>query len=103
MSPPLVTNAPRGCIESLPVLAVKIFRLQRRNRPVADSETPDRITFEPYRSVKPRDPKLQCMLRSATYNARAAMGMDVHASLRWRGIRRFEKQRRRPISEAALR
>jgi hypothetical protein len=34
----------------------------------------------------------QCVLRSAMYNARVAMGMDVHASLRWRGIRRFENK-----------
>jgi hypothetical protein len=38
-------------------------------------------------------PKRRCALRSAMYNARAAMDTAGRASSRWRGIRRFEARK----------
>lgn len=39
--------------------------------------------------VKPRDP--EASMHSATYGARAAMGMAARALLRWRVTRRFDE------------
>ena len=59
-------------------LSYRLRQLRHRGR--------SRFANEATRSRKPL-----YELRYATCNARAAMGMDVHASLRWRGIRRFDK------------